>query len=415
MQHNSRAPRRNRSTKIMGISEYVAKPSKSTHLGPPASRGLSLGRLASPAGFTAAMMMAADVAAVLFALCLASIFRLDTLTGITAFGTYPAWFGAMLLLRPAYLLFFIGSLLWMNHRDGLYGSLQAGSIWHEMRWTIQACFTAGLALCGSMFLMHDATAPRVLVFYLLGLTTLFLCMLRCWWRCYLPCRRFKHSQDTSNVRVAGAGHVASERRNEQRMARRLKRGCDIAISFLLLLLLLPTLLVIALCIKVSSPGPILSGSERIGKKGRVFSRFKFRTMTAAGPALKLPRNDRPERNCIPFGIKDAPRVTAVGRILRKYSLDALPQLLNVLRGDMSLVGPRPSAASEVARYDLQHLQRFEVPPGLTGLWQIRAREDVSSERQMGFDLAYVENWSFWLDLKILGKTAAVVLRGAGSE
>ena len=120
-----------------------------------------------------------------------------------------------------------------------------------------------------------------------------------------------------------------------------------------------------------------------------------------------------ERDGILFKIKNDPRVTPLGRVLRKFSLDELPQLLNVLRGDMSLVGPRPPIASEVERYDVEHFRRLEVLPGLTGLWQIRARQDPSFERYVALDLAYVENWSFWLDLKILVRTAEVVFRGTG--
>jgi|GEM_PF-5713039 len=281
-------------------------------------------------------MMMADVIAVLCALCLASIFRFNTLTPTATFGAHPAWLGAALPLRPAYLLFFIVALLLINYRDGLYGSLQAHSLWHEMRWTVQACFTAGLLLCGGMYLMHEAIAPRALVGYLLGLTTLFLCILRCWWR-YTFYRRFEGGLDTRKVLIVGASHVALHRRDEQPVARLLKRGCDFAISFLLLLMLLPTLLLIALCIKLNSPGPVLHASDRIGKKGRVFPCFKFRTMTATAEIVKLSVSDRNERGCIPFKTKDAPQLTAVGQVLQKYSLDELPQLLNVLRGDMRVL------------------------------------------------------------------------------
>ena len=109
-----------------------------------------------------------------------------------------------------------------------------------------------------------------------------------------------------------------------------------------------------------------------------------------------------------------PRITRAGRFLRKFSLDELPQLFNVIHGDMSLVGPRPPIASEVELYELQHLRRLEVLPGLTGLWQVRARQDPSFDRYVALDLTYVENWTLWLDLKILARTAQVVLRGTGS-
>jgi lipopolysaccharide/colanic/teichoic acid biosynthesis glycosyltransferase len=171
---------------------------------------------------------------------------------------------------------------------------------------------------------------------------------------------------------------------------------------------------IALWVKIDSPGPIFYVSERIGKKGRVFRCFKFRTMVINAERLKDSLADQNERKGILFKMKNDPRITRAGGILRKYSLDELPQLLNVLRGEMSLVGPRPPIASEVKQYELEHLRRLEVSPGLTGLWQVRARQDPSFERYVALDLAYVENWSPWLDMKILIRTAEVVMRGTGS-
>jgi lipopolysaccharide/colanic/teichoic acid biosynthesis glycosyltransferase len=137
-------------------------------------------------------------------------------------------------------------------------------------------------------------------------------------------------------------------------------------------------------------------------------------MVANAEQLKAALAAQNERTGILFKMKNDPRITRVGRILRKYSLDELPQLFNVLRGEMSLVGPRPPLASEVEKYELQHYRRLEVMPGLTGLWQVRARQDPSFERYVALDLAYVENWSLWLDLKILVRTAEVVFRGTGS-
>jgi lipopolysaccharide/colanic/teichoic acid biosynthesis glycosyltransferase len=121
-----------------------------------------------------------------------------------------------------------------------------------------------------------------------------------------------------------------------------------------------------------------------------------------------------ERDGILFKVSNDPRVTSVGRFLRKYSLDELPQFFNVLRGEMSIVGPRPPIASEVEKYDLEHFRRLEVLPGLTGLWQIQARQDSSFAKYIALDTAYVENWSFWLDLKILIRTAEVIVRGTGA-
>jgi exopolysaccharide biosynthesis polyprenyl glycosylphosphotransferase len=193
-----------------------------------------------------------------------------------------------------------------------------------------------------------------------------------------------------------------------------KRGADLVLSLLALLIAAPLMLVIALAIKLESQGPVLYVSDRIGKRGRVFPCLKFRTMVNNAEKMQKDLVALNERDGVLFKVKNDPRVTRLGRTLRKYSLDELPQLLNVLRGDMSLVGPRPPIASEVERYQLQHFRRLEVLPGLTGLWQVRARQDPSFERYVGLDLAYVENWSFWLDLKILVRTAEVVLRGTGS-
>jgi lipopolysaccharide/colanic/teichoic acid biosynthesis glycosyltransferase len=121
-----------------------------------------------------------------------------------------------------------------------------------------------------------------------------------------------------------------------------------------------------------------------------------------------------ERDSVLFKISNDPRITRVGRILRKYSLDELPQFYNVLRGDMSLVGPRPPIAREVEQYELDHLRRLEVLPGITGLWQVEARQDPSFDSYISLDTAYVDNWSLWLDLKILARTVGVVFAGTGS-
>jgi lipopolysaccharide/colanic/teichoic acid biosynthesis glycosyltransferase len=136
-------------------------------------------------------------------------------------------------------------------------------------------------------------------------------------------------------------------------------------------------------------------------------------MVANADQLRTTLDPLNERDGVLFKVKNDPRVTRLGRFLRKYSLDELPQFFNVLRGEMSLVGPRPPIATEVEKYQLEHLRRLEVLPGLTGLWQVQARQDSSFEKYIALDTAYVENWSFWLDLKILCLTAEVVLRGTG--
>jgi exopolysaccharide biosynthesis polyprenyl glycosylphosphotransferase len=207
--------------------------------------------------------------------------------------------------------------------------------------------------------------------------------------------------------------VVLHRRNHRLLSRLLKRAWDIVLSCFLLVLLLPLLVIIAIVIKLDSPGPVFYVSHRIGKKGRVFPCFKFRTMVTNADQLRYKLASLNERDGLLFKIKNDPRVTVAGQVLRKFSLDELPQLCNVLFGDMSLVGPRPPLASEVGRYELEHFRRLEVLPGITGLWQVRARQDPSFSRYLALDLAYVENWSFWLDLKILIKTAEVVARGTG--
>jgi exopolysaccharide biosynthesis polyprenyl glycosylphosphotransferase len=207
--------------------------------------------------------------------------------------------------------------------------------------------------------------------------------------------------------------VALHRRNGKLIGHLLKRACDFSLASFFMVALLPTFLVIPLLIKLDSPGPVFYISQRIGKKGRVFSCCKFRTMVANADQLRSTLAALNERDGILFKIKKDPRLTKLGRFLRKFSLDELPQLFNVLRGDMSLVGPRPPLANEVGQYELEHFRRLEVLPGITGLWQVHARQDPSFNRYVALDLAYVENWSFWLDLKILLRTAEVVLRGTG--
>jgi exopolysaccharide biosynthesis polyprenyl glycosylphosphotransferase len=208
--------------------------------------------------------------------------------------------------------------------------------------------------------------------------------------------------------------VSLHRRDPRTVAFILKRIVDIALSLLALTAVFPVMLAISILIRLDSPGPIFFVSERIGKRGRVFPCFKFRTMVKDAEKLKKNLAAMNERDGILFKVSNDPRVTRIGRILRKYSLDELPQFFNVLRGEMSIVGPRPPIASEVEKYELEHFRRLEVLPGLTGLWQVQARQDSSFAKYIALDTAYVENWSFWLDLKILVRTAEVVVRGTGT-
>jgi len=194
----------------------------------------------------------------------------------------------------------------------------------------------------------------------------------------------------------------------------LKRSFDIITSALALLLLSPFLLGIALAIRLDSRGPVVYVSRRTGRKGRVFNFYKFRTMLPGADKMLEELRHLDETDGPVFKIRKDPRVTRVGVILRRYSLDELPQLWNILKGEMSLVGPRPPTPDEVERYHDWQLRRLEIRPGLTCLWQISGRSDISFEEWMKLDLYYIDNWTFWLDLKIILRTIGAVLRGRGA-
>jgi exopolysaccharide biosynthesis polyprenyl glycosylphosphotransferase len=195
---------------------------------------------------------------------------------------------------------------------------------------------------------------------------------------------------------------------------RVKRFLDIVLSCTALLLLGPLLMFLAMAVRMESEGPVFYSAERIGKKGRVFRCYKFRTMVRDADSLRAAIMHMNERDGVLFKVSNDPRITKLGRFLRKYSLDELPQFLNVLRGDMSIVGPRPPIASEVRNYQLSHLRRLDVTPGITGLWQVQARQDPSFDTYISMDVAYIENWSLMLDLKIIAHTIGVILNGTGS-
>lgn len=194
----------------------------------------------------------------------------------------------------------------------------------------------------------------------------------------------------------------------------LKRVTDVLGSALGLIVLSPILLLIGLAIRVDSRGPALYSSLRAGKKGRSFACYKFRTMVADADDRKEHLRHLNEREGPFFKISNDPRVTRIGRFLRKYSLDELPQLWCVFRGEMSLVGPRPHPLDDVKSYTLEHFRRLDVTPGLTCLWQTESRDDPSFERNLALDSRYIENWSYLLDLKILLRTVPAVLKGSGS-
>jgi exopolysaccharide biosynthesis polyprenyl glycosylphosphotransferase len=194
----------------------------------------------------------------------------------------------------------------------------------------------------------------------------------------------------------------------------LKRVMDVVLASAALFILGPLLLLIALLIWLDSRGPVLYRAERVGRKGCKFTCLKFRTMVRGADQRREELAHLNERKGVLFKMSNDPRVSRVGAFLRKYSLDETPQFINVLRGEMSLVGPRPPIASEVEQYQLAHLRRLDVLPGMTGLWQVEARQDPSFERYLSLDTAYVENWHLLLDLSILVRTVGVVLSGTGS-
>jgi exopolysaccharide biosynthesis polyprenyl glycosylphosphotransferase len=415
-----------------------------------------------------------------------------------------AWFGLLLVL--------------LARSYGLYGPILNRSGLNEQRMTVQASLTAGLLLCGTLYLRHAEMISREVVILLVVFTTALLCIRRAIWR-EVVYSRYREGLETRNVLIVGAGRVAHALRNhleslshlgfrfkgfvalteheaesgdadiigdvrnclplarslfvdeiffsvpaEKKLVigvveearaigidvrvvpdlydglawnapveyigqfptiplhRRdlpigaflLKRALDVTGAALALLLGWPIMLALFAAIKLDSRGPVFYRAQRTGRKGRTFTCYKFRTMCADADKLKDKLKDQNERDGILFKIANDPRVTRVGRVLRKYSLDELPQFYNVLRGDMSLVGPRPPLASEVEQYDLAHLRRLDVLPGMTGLWQVEARQDPSFDSYISLDTAYVENWSLWLDMKILARTVGVVLSGTGS-
>jgi len=194
-----------------------------------------------------------------------------------------------------------------------------------------------------------------------------------------------------------------------------KRAMDVVASSVLLVLGLPVLLLIGLLVRLTSAGPAVYRSQRVGVGGRLFTVYKFRSMYAGADRMRAELVDRNEvEGGVLFKMRADPRVTPFGRFLRKYSLDELPQLLNVLNGSMSLVGPRPPLPDEVQRYQTHAQRRMLVKPGLTGLWQVSGRSDLSWDEAVRLDLFYVENWSLALDVAILLRTVWAVVRSRGA-
>ncbi|WP_255484442.1 sugar transferase [Granulicella sp. 5B5] len=423
------------------------------------------------------------------------------------------------LISVIYVLLFGLYLVVFARIYGLYRAADHRSGLNEQRMTIQAVLTAGLLLCGTLYLAHAYAVSRIVVALTLLLTMTAMMGRRAISRKVRE-RRFLEGREVRNVLIVGEGRVANALRNHLQSlpymgfrfkgfvsvgddapisdaesevvcnlencvgvgrslfvdeiyftasvpkekviaiveeartngidvrvvpdlydglawnapveyvgqfptiplhwkdfpqgAFVLKRVIDIIVCCVALVLCAPLMLVIALLIKMDSPGPVLYRAQRVGRKGRTFTCYKFRTMVDKAEKLRGGLEHRNERDSILFKISDDPRITTMGAWLRKYSLDELPQFLNVLAGDMSIVGPRPPLATEVERYDLSHLRRLDVLPGMTGLWQVEARQDPSFDAYISLDTAYVENWSLMLDLRILARTVGAVFSGTGS-
>jgi exopolysaccharide biosynthesis polyprenyl glycosylphosphotransferase len=193
----------------------------------------------------------------------------------------------------------------------------------------------------------------------------------------------------------------------------IKRVIDIVASSVGLVLVSPLLVAAGICIRLDSKGPAIYRAQRVGKKGKRFVCYKLRSMSVTADEQKELLRQANERKGPFFKMEEDPRVTRCGRWLRKFSIDELPQLVNVLKGEMSLVGPRPHPVDDYEQYTLEHLRRLDVKPGMTGLWQVTARRDPSFETNMKLDLEYIENWSLGLDLKILAKTIPAVFGAEG--
>jgi len=440
-------------------------------------------------------------------------------------GARSLYHGTLFHGRPMWILLallcgFAVALVVSSKRLNLYNPKRLGSFLHEQRLTVEVCFTSGLLLTGTLYLVRAEDIPRRIVMLTLLLVTLSLCTRRLMYRTMMY-RRFESGHETRNVLIVGTGPEAHALRHHLESIRHLgytfkgfiespgvssrmvsssgdvvgnldtlfqharqqfvdeilftmpcerrvvlealekarmhgvdlrvvpdlyeglawdnpiefigqfptiplhrghvpelgfvlKRVLDLLFGSLVLLILSPFLLLIAIAIKFESQGPIFYRSQRIGKKGRVFRCYKFRTMVRDAERRLSEIQHMNERDGVLFKVTNDPRITRLGRFLRKYSLDELPQFINVLRGDMSIVGPRPPIASEVMEYKLNHLRRLDVTPGITGLWQVQARQDPSFDSYVSLDVAYIENWSVWLDVKIILRTIGVVFSGTGS-
>lgn len=214
--------------------------------------------------------------------------------------------------------------------------------------------------------------------------------------------------------IEGVPIISLKRPGLTPMRRLYKRVVDVIAASALLMVLSPVLILTAILIRLESGSPILFRQERVGKDGKHFEMYKFRSMVIDAEERKSSLRTENELGGPHFKMRNDPRITRVGRVIRRLSIDEMPQFLNVLKGDMSLVGPRPPLPQEVAQYSEWHMKRLQVTPGITGLWQILGRVELSFDEMVSLDLNYIWSWSPWLDLSILARTAGAVLGGKGA-
>ncbi len=235
---------------------------------------------------------------------------------------------------------------------------------------------------------------------------------------------FKYATDLFEVQpshieintIAGIPIIEVKKTKLDGWGRIFKRFFDILVSFLLLVILLPLFIIIAVFISIDSQGAVFVKLSRVGEKGKLFKLYKFRSMVKNAQSLKKELLEKNERKDGPlFKIKDDPRITRMGRFIRKTSIDELPQLFNVLKGEMSLVGPRPHEPEEVEKYERRHRKLLVIKPGVTGMAQISGRSDLRFEDEAKLDIYYIENWTPEMDLQILLKTPWVVLTGRSAS
>ncbi len=193
-----------------------------------------------------------------------------------------------------------------------------------------------------------------------------------------------------------------------------KRIFDLVLALTALIILSPLFLLTAIAIKLDTPGPVFYKQTRVGKRGKLFKCYKFRSMIVGADAKKKELMDKNEADEIVFKIRHDPRITRVGRVIRKLSIDELPQIINVLEGNMSIVGPRPPVPGEVENYQYSYFYRLDVTPGITGLQQVKGRSDIPFKLWLQLDLEYIQKQSFWEDIKIILMTIPAVIRGKGA-